>query len=98
MKLTSEQYQKLVAYVQSKWKAPYRCASCEANQWSVPDELFQLMQYTPGSIAIGGPVIPFAPVTCTNCGNTILINAIIAGLVDQTPKEDAGKEKVQDNG
>lgn len=54
---------------------------CGVSNWSVHDSTFQLTEFNQGSIVIGGPVIPIIPVSCTNCGNTILVNAIIAGFI-----------------
>jgi len=45
--------------------------------------MFQLSQYNP--LILGGPVIPVIPVVCNNCGNTILVNAITAGLLSTAP-------------
>jgi len=39
------------------------------------------MEFNAGSVIIGGPVIPVVAVTCLNCGNTVLVNALIAGAV-----------------
>ena len=41
---------------------------------------------------VGGPIVPLAPVTCNNCGNTILLNALIAGIVDPQPKKEEKKD------
>lgn len=54
---------------------------CGANAWAVQDKVFQLNEFSSGSLVIGGPLVPVVPVTCTNCGNTVLVNAIIAGAV-----------------
>ena len=31
----------------------------------------------------GSALVPVVPITCGNCGNTVLINAIVAGLVNR---------------
>lgn len=54
---------------------------CGVGDWNVQDSTYQLLEYNQGAMVIGGPVIPVIPVVCTNCGNTILINAIIAGVL-----------------
>ena len=95
MKLTPEQHEKLLAFIKSKWKAPYECRCCGFNNWDVTREIYQIMQFTPGGLALGGPIVPIAPVTCSNCGNTILINALIAGIVDQ-PNKEVQKEAAPD--
>lgn len=58
------------------------CPMCNNNNWNIQDRCFQLMQYNKGSMVVGGPVIPIIPVTCTNCGNTVLVNAIVNKLIE----------------
>ena len=82
MKLNPEQSEKALAFIKSKWKPPIKCSCCGSNNWSVTSNVFQLISYTAAGSPVGGPVVPLFPVTCNNCGNTILINAIIAGLVE----------------
>lgn len=92
MHLDKQQHDKFSKYVAEKWKPPYQCGCCKANNWSISDRVFQLAEFSPSGIVIGGPVVPLAPVTCNNCGNTILLNAIIAGVVEQN-KEEAPKNE-----
>lgn len=89
MKLTDEQRQKLNNFVQDKWKRPYACACCGANNWNLADEVYQLTSFAGGAMIIGGPIVPLVPVTCNNCGNTVLVNALIAEVVDQPKPEEA---------
>lgn len=72
--------QKAIVHLQAKW-AGRPCPMCGVSDWNVHDSTFQLTEFNQGSMVIGGPVIPVVPVICKNCGNTILINAIIAGLI-----------------
>lgn len=72
--------QKLLGHLNGKWMSK-PCQMCSVGKWSVQDSTFQLMEFQEGSLVVGGPVIPVVPVTCTNCGNTLLVNAITAGLM-----------------
>jgi hypothetical protein len=54
---------------------------CGVGNWNVQDSTFELREFHEGTLVVGGPIIPVVPVVCTNCGNTILVNAIIAGAV-----------------
>ena len=54
---------------------------CNSGGFSVQDQAFELRAFNDGNLIVGGPIIPVVPVVCTNCGNTILVNAIIAGAV-----------------
>ena len=54
---------------------------CGGGPWSVQDKLFQLSEFHDGNIVIGGPLIPIVPVTCNNCGYTVVVNAILANAI-----------------
>lgn len=54
---------------------------CGKGPWNAQARTFQLTEFHQGSFIVGGPVIPIVPVTCENCGHTVLVNAIIAGVV-----------------
>jgi hypothetical protein len=92
MKLTPDQNSKLLSFIQSKWKPPYVCSCCASNSWNIGQELFQLTQFAGGAMIVGGPLVPVAPLICTNCGNTVLVNAIVAGIVDPNATQEAPKD------
>jgi hypothetical protein len=71
---------KAIEHLRTKW-AGRPCPMCGVNNWSVQDSTYQLLEFNQGTLVVGGPVIPIVPVVCNNCGNTILVNAIIAGLL-----------------
>ena len=72
--------QKLLEHLRAKWlNRP--CPICQGGPWSVSDKTFQLLEFNQAGLTLGGPVVPVVPVICTNCGNTVLINALIVGLV-----------------
>lgn len=77
---------KIIAHLNSKWEGR-NCQMCETGKWSVSDSIFELREYNQGNMVIGsGPIIPIVPVICENCGNTILVNAIKAGLIEPNKK------------
>ena len=81
MKLSKEQHKKLSDHLAKKWKAPVACSVCGENNWNVTDQIYELREFHGGSMVIGGSaLIPLSPVTCNNCGNTVLINPLIAGI------------------
>ena len=72
---------KAIEHLRAKW-SQRPCPMCGIAQWSVQESTYQLLEFNQGvGLSIGGPLIPVLPVTCNNCGNTILVNAIKAGLV-----------------
>jgi hypothetical protein len=65
------------------------CPMCGTNSWTLGDAA-ELRAYEEGVLHIGGRVYPVMPVVCVNCGNTVLINAILAGVLqpDTEPESD----------
>jgi RNase P subunit RPR2 len=91
--MTNYTSKEVIDFLSKKWK-DRNCQMCNEGTWQVQDKTFQLMEYHQGNIVIGGPiipVIPVIPVTCTNCGNTVLVNAIIAGVIK--PETEAQEKK-----
>jgi hypothetical protein len=75
---------KAIEYLREKWRGN-PCPMCRVVQWSVLPSIYQLPQFNPLGMVVGGSLIPVFPVVCNNCGNTILVNAITAGLLPPTP-------------
>lgn len=80
----------LIDHLQLKWGSR-SCPMCGKGPWNVHDSTFQLMEFSEGGgLVLGGPIIPVIPIICANCGNTVLVNAIVSGIVNpsgSTPKE-----------
>lgn len=92
MELTPEQHEKLISHINEKWKPPFECACCKANSWSIGKQVFQIAEFFSGGLRVGGPVLPLAAVTCENCGNTVLINALLAGVIAPAEEHPAREE------
>jgi hypothetical protein len=82
MKLTDEQYAKLLEHIKQKWKTPVSCSVCGHNDWNVSSQVYEFREFHGGSMVIGGSssVMPVTPVICNVCGNTVVINPLIAGI------------------
>jgi len=92
MKLTQEQSAKLLEYLKSKWTPDARCPMCGKDDWGVAEYVFQMLAASlSGGLVLGGPVMPLVPVTCINCGNTVLVNALSAGIVPETKETEVKK-------
>jgi hypothetical protein len=72
---------KLIAHLTEKWGVNSQCPMCKGQEFSVGDRAYQLTEYHQGNLVMGGPVVPLVPIVCTNCGNTLLVNAILSGVV-----------------
>lgn len=80
MALTPEQHGALVKHLNSKWKN-HKCRQCDANSWAIDGVVQLSLSNSPGALVIGGANLPTAALTCRNCGNTLLVNLVISGVV-----------------
>lgn len=60
------------------------CQLCGHNEWTISSKIFQLLEFDTNGLILGGATYPVVPITCNHCGNTLFINAIVAGLIDKT--------------
>jgi hypothetical protein len=76
--------QAIADFFNAKKKQDMPCEVCSVDDWGYGNVLFELNQFQGGQFQIKGTEIkaPYLPLTCNNCGNTKLFNAITAGLVD----------------
>ena len=66
------------------------CPMCSGPNWTVGNTVYQLAEFHKGDVVIGGSIVPVYPVSCTTCGYTVLVNAIISGMVSNTPPDKVG--------
>ena len=79
---------KFEIHLNQKWQNK-SCLMCNNNNWSYDDTIFTPLNTGPNnSINLGGKILPLVPVTCTSCGNTIFINAIVAQSIDTDDKKE----------
>jgi len=75
-------------HLKGKWYGK-PCPLCGVGNWNISDSVFELREFHDGSIVLGaGPIIPVIPVTCSNCGNTIMVNALLSGAVEKPEKKE----------
>lgn len=87
MQLTEIQRQKLLEKLNS-FGSPPICPICKSNTWAISDSLFEIREFHEGKLKIGGNIYPLVPLTCSKCGNTYLLNAVILELLDPQKKEE----------
>jgi len=63
------------------------CPLCGNNNWTVSDTIFQSVEFDYRGILINGASYPIVPLTCSTCGNTYFINALVAKLIDPPQKD-----------
>lgn len=88
--------ERMVQWLNEKWVQAKTCPICTSNQWSVSEEPLELRPFKRGGLVIGGPVYPLYSLTCRVCGNTLLFNAVVAGVV--TKQEEESKAAADDAG
>src|ERR1051326_8514732 len=71
----------LAKFLNEKWQGEKKCPVCQNNNWTVSEWLAELRKFEE-TFSFGGPVFPLAVVTCNVCGNTLLFNALTAGLLE----------------
>ncbi len=81
--------QKFIEHLKEKW-AGRPCQMCGGANWNVQRTVFEIREFDKGSLTVGGPVIPVVPVVCNNCGNTVMVNAIISKVL---PPPSGGENK-----
>jgi len=81
---------KIIAFLNEKVPQMGACPLCKQNRWSVSDTIWEVQEFFQGGLKVGSPKMPFVSITCANCGNTIFLNAIVAGIVK--PDKKGGKD------
>ena len=72
--------QRIIDYLSAKSPGP-ACPICQKNVWTVGDGYVVLpISPHPTEMHMGGKVYPLVAITCSNCGNTQLINLIKLGF------------------
>ena len=98
-RLTAEQLAKAQQWLRTRWPNG-NCPFHGPTQWQVGDILVQTMIYAEGGGIIlgGGPVYPLLLITCTQCGYTVFVNAIVAGVIAQdTASPNTGSTPAEDS-
>lgn len=85
-KLTTEHREKLATYLNGKAPLIGKCPLCADRRWGLLDHFVHLPIFREdGAIMFGGPSYPNVGLICQNCGNTQLVNAVSAGILEGEP-------------
>ena len=68
--------EKLEEHLKKTHRAGQACPWCGKNQWNIVEQVS-----TVDVIGQSGEIFPFTFVMCTFCGNTLMFNAKMIGLV-----------------
>ena len=75
--------EKAEEWLDDHWKGDQVCPVCGNDDWVIIDEVVEMRAYSEGQPVISGSIYPHMAVICVKCGNTLLFNALLAGLVEQ---------------
>lgn len=83
MKLTPEQQTNLIKKLQQPGWAT-TCQICKTGVWNISDTIFELREFQGGNLVVGWntQVYPIIPISCSGCGNTIFLNAVVMGIIE----------------
>ena len=79
-----EKQQKAIEWLEEKWPTEKRsCEICGLNHWTLAADLVMPLPFVEGRLTIGGNSYPHVLITCSNCGNSKNINAVVMGIVEK---------------
>jgi hypothetical protein len=86
-----EKQKKAVEWINRKC-ADLKCECCGTDKWQLMPDLVSPTLFRGGLMLGGGPIYPCFALTCFNCGNTKLFNAIIAEVLGNplVPQKETG--------
>jgi predicted nucleic-acid-binding Zn-ribbon protein len=90
--MDAETDRRVGAFLKNKWKHG-SCPVCQTDGWETATDIAEMATseiYATDPRA-SGATYPMFPIFCSNCGYTLLFNALIAGLVG--PEADEAEAK-----
>lgn len=72
--------EKIVAWLNEK-ATMHHCPSCGKNNWTIGNDLINMMPFSGGDVIIGGPTYPAAFLVCNHCAYIRQYMAIPMGLL-----------------
>jgi hypothetical protein len=88
MKLSDDQQEQVLRWLHEHWGEDPICPFCKGNDWGIADRVFGVMEGGPqGMFNLAGASIPLVPVTCSTCGYTAMVNALVTGVVTKRAEE-----------
>jgi hypothetical protein len=82
--LTQDQFKQAVAWLDAHW-TKRECPMHGPTQWSLDSQMGAVPVQTPHGTNLGS-VFPLLVLTCANCGYTVFVNALAAGITGQVLK------------
>ena len=80
MALEQATIQKIVEHLKRTWTVQ-ACPMCRNNNWEIHGQVTLTLGATPGRASAAGQILPCAVVICQVCGNSVIINLVVAGII-----------------
>jgi hypothetical protein len=81
--LSPDQQETLKRFLNTKWRNK-NCQLCNFNTWDIHGIVSLSIADQVGAV-FGGPSLPMAAMLCKNCGHTVLVNLMVAGVLQPDP-------------
>ena len=86
--LSSDEVKRAIDWLVAKAKTAVQCVICKSESWKVLPDLVGFVAYGPAragydTLDLRGDVYPQIQMVCTVCGQTVFINAVLAGVFDE---------------
>jgi hypothetical protein len=72
--------QKIVEHLKRKWTVQ-TCPMCKQNNWEIHGQVTLSLTAATGRATGAGQALPCAVVICQVCGNSVIVNLVVAGIV-----------------
>lgn len=83
----------LIRKLNEKWKG-VNCPYCQSAEWTVDTSIVTPIEVgEKKEMKLGGRFQPLITVSCRNCGNTVFINGLILGCLDDLENEIKSEEE-----
>jgi hypothetical protein len=93
--LSDEDLKKALAFLESKRRGDIVCPICKSTEWTIGAHIVQPVTVSPGNngLMLGGVGYPQIMLISKECGHTLFINAVVAGIVPggEAPKDEGAK-------
>lgn len=87
MPMNDKQKELLQVFLRKKIAPPTVCPICHGQNWNFADTIWELREFSGGTLRVGGPVFPVLSMTCSTCGHTLFINALVAGILEPSKEQ-----------
>ena len=84
-KLSPEQADKAIKWLDAKWAGDKRCWVCGTTKWTLEQHLVHPPIYRAGELMLGGLAYPQIAIRCSNCANTVFFNAVAMDVYKAAP-------------